>query len=267
MTAVQEPNTLSKVLSNDFNRRKLRRKTFSIRAYAQFLGLSPSTVHSLMSQKILGSPRLIGRIGKKIGLSDNEQRYFVCLSKMKISRDPKKRAEISREARMLDTRFNMLSEEEFALISKWYNYPVMELIKLKDASVDPVWIGRKLGITPREAEIALSTFQKLGVIEISESGQVIVNRDYIEIPSGVAFEPVRELHQTIIAKAKDAVTTQPKGTRSFSTTVVRFRKSDVEQVHEFVSKVRRDFCERFESGTGHDAVYSLNMNFFRLDSE
>ena len=93
-----------------------------------------------------------------------------------------------------------------------------------------------------------------------------MKRDYIEFPSN-QLSPARKLHQTLTQQAAKAVFDQPKSTRSFSSAVLRFRKTDIEEVHEFIAKFRREFCQKFENGTDHDSVYSLNMNFFRLDQE
>ncbi len=256
---------LAGVILQDFEQKKLARNGYSLRAYAKYLGLSHSTLHSLMKEESPGSPALIEKIAKKIGLNANERKYCSYISRLKTVRSSAKKLEIMQKAVLLNTRFNVLSKEEYEQICMWYNYPVMELIKIKGASLDPDWIAKKLGITSDEATIALESFQKLKIIEIKD-GQLIVKRDYVELPTG-AFEPARALHQTMIGKAREAVVTQPKGTRSFSNTVVRFRKSDMEEVHEFISKFRREFCLKFEGGLDHDSVYNLNVNFFRLDTD
>ncbi len=264
MSACQT-NTLARILGQDFDRRKKRKESYSLRSYAKYLGLSPSTLHSLMSEDSMGSPKLVEKIARKIGLNESEEQYVSHVSRLKNTKDPKKKKEILQKAVLLNTRFNTLTVEEYQLIGKWYYYPVMELIKTKGAVLDPAWIGKKLGITSEEARLSLESLQKLDIIEI-KNNQLIVKRDYVELPDGT-FLPGRELNQTLIQKAKEAALVQPKGTRSFSNTVVRFRKSDIKRAQEFITRFRREFCLEFESGRDHDSVYDLNVNFFRLDEE
>ncbi len=263
---IQPLNTLGKMLFQDFSRRKSNNPAYSIRGYARYLDISHSTLRFLMDEKTEGSPKLVQKIGKKLGLTSQEVKYFIQLSRLKKARHPEKKNQIYQGARVINTRFNTLSEKEFTDISQWYSYAVMELIKTKDAQLDPAWLANRLGILAEEAKGALSALQKLDIIGIQDGKKLIVKRDYLEFPDG-QFEAARTFHQTVTGKAKEATATQVKGTRSFSSAVVRFRKSDLPDVHEFIARFRREFCQRFEGGTDHDSVYALNLNFFRLDQE
>ena len=263
----QGMNDFVAILVQDFAQKRIRKENYSLRAYARHLGVSHSTLHALMTDGSGGSSKLIEKIGEKIGLSKSEKEYFAHLASLNVIKDSKKRAEILQKIALLDTRYNILGhEEQTQVFCKWYGFAVMELIKTKDASLDPAWIAKKLRITRSEVEKTLDALQKLEIIEIQENGQLLVKKDYVEL-SPTTVLPTRELHQVMIGKAGEAAMAQPKETRSFSETVLRFRKSDMEEVHQFISKFRREFALKFESGTGHDSVYSLNVNFFRLDSE
>lgn len=241
--------------------------SFSLRAYAKFLGLSPSTLHGAMKNGKGLSDSALTSVGARLMLSRTEVAYFRNLVRSNRMRNTKRKASALRQAAKYDTRYDLLSEEQFSSVSSWYCFAVMELAKLPTFKNDPRWIAKKLGITAKQAKGAIQALAILGILEEKEDGSITTVRDFVALPSGPPLPAARGFHAQFAEKARKAMVEQPKGTRNFSTLVLKFRRSDIERVDEKIRVFRREFSQEFESGIEHDTVYALAVQFFRLDRE
>lgn len=78
---------------------------------------------------------------------------------------------------------------------------------------------------------------------------------------------VHDLQEQLIKKSLNALTTHTPNQRNVSSVVLRFRRSDMENADRFLRRIRREFSDEFEQGGEHDSVYSLNIQFTRLDCD
>lgn len=255
------------LLNEGYEQRKRKNPSYSLRAYAQFLGVPRSTTFELMKGKISGQKKTVQKVGKKLGLTDTEILYFSLLIEIERTTKPQKRSELYKEAYCLHTRFNTISEDDFSFVARWYHFAVMELLKVKGASGDPSWIAKKLQIKVGEAKEALEALEKLNIVKIDSKGKIYIIKDFVSLPSGEPLSIAQDYHQTMIEKAMKAVKTQPKGTRNFSSMTFCFNKAELKDVDQFIKKMRMKFADRFVSGQEYDSVYSLNIQFVRLDRD
>lgn len=254
------------LLSELWIEKKNKNPNFSQRAYARYLDIPVSTLSVLQSKKTISESPLISKLGKKLGLSNDEIKYFSLLAKSEKTKDPKKKRELIKQALGLNTRFNTLSDEQFNYVASWYHFALMELIKTKDATFNPEWISQKLGIKIEEAEKALQALIDLKIIKI-QNNKLKVLKDYISLPTGASLPVAFNYHQEMIQKSLEATKTQTKEERNFSSVTLRVRRSDLPKVNELLRTLRREFCHELEEGEGHDSVYALNMQFIRLDKD
>jgi uncharacterized protein (TIGR02147 family) len=259
--------TISEILTQDFKRRQTRNRAYSFRAHARFLNLPPSTLLSIMNGKSRGSPTVLKKISKKLQLSESECLYLLKTSTLDRTKSARRRQSLLHEARRLDTRFNLISNEDFQHLGFWHCFAVMELIKLKGSKLQPAWIAKKLNIPEYQIEASLKALVSQKIIEITPRRELKILKDFITLPSGERLDLARNFHGELIRKAQDALFNQSENQRNISSLVLRFRSSDLPRVDEFIRNFRRSFSATFEEGEGHDSVYSLGIQFFRLDKE
>ncbi len=255
------------MLLHFYETKRKNNPSFSLRSYAKFLGLSPSTLHGAMKNGKGLSDSALDFVGARLMLSRTEVSYFRNLVRSNRMRNKKRKASALRQAARYDTRYDLLTEEQFASVSSWYCFAVMELVKLPTFKNEPRWIAKKLGITAKQAKESIQALSILGILETHEDGSITTTRDFVALPSGPPLPAARGFHAQFAEKARQAMLDQPKGTRNFSTLVLKFRRSDIERVDEKIRVFRREFGQEFESGTDHDAVYALAVQFFRLDRD
>ena len=258
--------SLADILSEQYLQKKTAKPSYSLRSYARFLGISPSTLHVLMSGNKTASKKTLTTIAKRAGLLKSEISYFSDLFEAKSAKTDDKKKTALRKARLHDSRQSLITDEEFQLIASWRHFALMELIKTQGFRNDADWIASRLRMPEKAVSHALEALEKLKVLRLNKDGTIDVLKDFVALPSGNPTLVAQNYHQTMVEEALDAIKNQPKGTRNFSSLVLKFRTLDISRVDEFIRKFRREFSIDFEEGEGHDAVYALAVQFFRLDS-
>ena len=257
--------SLADILSEQYREKRASKPTYSLRSYARFLGVSPSTLHVLMTGNKTASKKTLTKISKRAGLLKSEISYFSDLFEAKSAKTDDKKKIALRKARLHDSRQSLITDEEFQLIASWRHFALMELIKTQDFRNEPDWIAKRLKMSEKAVSQALDALQKLKVLQVNHNGVIEVLKDFVAVPSGKPTLVAQNYHQSVVEEALEAIKTQPKGTRNFSSLVLKFRTKDISRVDEFIRKFRREFSLDFEDGDGHDAVYALAVQFFRLD--
>lgn len=255
---------LPSLLQTDFELRKLRNPAYSLRAYARDLKLSSSTLHSLFTGDGIISAPTLTRLSKYFKFSEGEKAHVRSLNLAARAKKPERREQHLEDANSSETRFNSLTEEEFESAGGWHAFAVMELLQIRNAPGDAEAIAATLRLSLAEVKHVLAALTKLKVIAVN-AGAIRVLKTSIILPSGPPLRRARDAHREIMERALEAIETQPKGTRNFSTLILKFRKKDIAEADEFIRKFRRAFSRKFEAGTDHDSVYSLGVQLARLD--
>jgi uncharacterized protein (TIGR02147 family) len=255
-------NKAASILKAEFEKKRSKNAKYSLRAFARDLGISCAAASRLMNSKLGLSKKRALEIAVRLGFEDEEALYFSDLVTSENARSKKDKAEATRRLSEYNTRFNSMEIERFRVISKWYCLPVMELVRLHGEKATPKFLSKKLNISFPEASLALKALTSIGVIR---DRQVI--SDFIALPDGPPDQDIRRFHQDVLEKAKHAVATQPKKSRNIGCAIVRMRREDVDWASSELRKFRRRLAKRIEEGTGHDAIYALSTQLFRLDTD
>ncbi len=147
---------IQKLLVAELEVRKKRNPQYSLRAFALSLGVSPAQLSQIISGRRNITIKSLQKISQGLGLAPSEvENYLKDWSLQKLDfqhEDPKVR-----------NKKNLL-DDEFKLISEWYHFAILSLVKLRGASTQPEWIAAKLGISERVAEEAVRRLQRLKIL-------------------------------------------------------------------------------------------------------
>ncbi|MEW6057203.1 MAG: TIGR02147 family protein [Bdellovibrionota bacterium] len=252
-------------LQKQFEDRCSRNASYSLRAFARDLKLSPAGVSQILNGKQGVSPQTAETIARRLGLSSHECDYLVDLASSEFARSRK-----SKEAAIHRLRVRKpvppITLEVFKAISEWHHLALLELTMLKGFKSDAGWIARKLGISKKTVSLAIERLKMLGFLK-EQDGKLIQTTEYMATPSGVPSTAIRGFHQQVLRKAIDALHSQSVDERDFSSIVLPVSTNDMVEAKEWIKKFRREFMSRFGSAAEKDSVYCLSVQFFSLLKE
>ena len=138
---------------------------YSLRSFARALDVSSSALSAMLNGKRTITLSSIDRLGTAIGLEPKDiNRYKLAARQNKFGLG----AELASQE-----EFQQITLDTYAIISDWYHYAILELIRVKNFEPDVAWVCKSLGITKSEANIAIERLQRTGFLEITHSGKWI----------------------------------------------------------------------------------------------
>ncbi len=252
------------ILKEELESRCNRNPRYSLRSFARDLGMSSARLSEVLNGKAGISRQRAEHISKHIGLGKNDMELFCDLVDSKHARSKIKK-EIAK-ARLLKSKtpyYSQLQMDSFRVISDWYHFAILELTKVKGFIGTPVWISKALGITEMEAKLALERLFRLEQIK-NENSKIVACEDFTASPSGVPSEYIKKFHQQVLRKAENALFMQPVEKGDFSTTVMAFDSTQINEARKIIKDFRRNFSAESGIKTETDSVYCLSVQFFEL---
>lgn len=188
-------------------RKQKTHPSYSIRALARDIGVSPSYMNSVFSGKKPLPQKRLREIAKRL---DIDSVGLIVLKKSmaynKITTEEQDliRAEVIENGKESSINFIEKFKEEsanhLALWSHWYYIAILDLSTTITFKVDPVWIAKKLAIETRQASAALNfLIQQKYLVE--KNGRLQKADFLLRMPARKPNQTIREFHTQLMIKA------------------------------------------------------------------
>jgi predicted transcriptional regulator len=240
---------------DELEKRKEVNHRYSLRGMAKMLEISPGILSLYIKGKRKVTPEMIEHIGVKLGLGLEEVESFLKFEKFKTS-------EV--------IEYSQLELDKFKLVSEWYFGTIMQLPLLSDFEHSRSWVAKKLGLKTNVVKEAMSTLERMGLIEIDKK-----TKEWRKIVKGVISNVVPE--KTSEAAKRNMVQQHQqslyalehlgKNLRDHSGMTLPISKEDLPKAKEMIKKFRRQFLKEMSKNPNKDDVFQLNVSFFPLTSK
>lgn len=246
--------TFRKFLRDELKERSQKNASYSLRAFAKQLGISPAGLSKVMSGKMALSLSFIEKIGDKLKLTEEEiQKHQVTLL------SEKKNVSINGK------EFDVLDQDRFEVIKEWYHYAILNLLRVEDFKPSASWVARRLGITIGEVQEAVEKLQKVGLLKIDNNKWIDISSKFISHTNNKKFnDAAKENQKQLFAKALETIDEVDFKERNHTGTGIAFSLKDLDQVKDIIGKFRKEFASQFDKQHSADEVYQLSVAFFPL---
>jgi uncharacterized protein (TIGR02147 family) len=251
------------LLIREFEKRKSRNAKYSLRAYARDLGLQASKLSQILKGDCGLSVERGKEISKKLNLSDEERKLFLTYLEAHFSRSALVK---SRAKEKLTTSMNELqiALEQFRIISDWYHFAIIELLKVTDLEHSVQEISRRLGLDKKTTTTALERLETLGLAKKETHGWTVANGT-LSTTHDVPSRHIQEHHTQVMQKAMTALIEVPVKQRDFSTMMFAVEENQIEEAKDFINEFKDKFDLKFGNSKTGDRVYALGVQLFPLD--
>lgn len=254
------------IIKREFEARLTRNNRYSLRAFARDLKVAPAVMSDVLNKK-RGLSRASARsLAKNLGLNRDETNMFCDLVESKHARSKAARqnalVRLKSQKSVLLRSFD-LNQKSFEVVSEWYHFPILELLKTRDCIHTPLYIARRLGLHLHQVQAALERMQQLGLIVYSNN-RFLVKSDVFRTPDGVPSHIMKQHHEQFLKKAIAAIYTQHLDERDFRGLSIKCSIDDVsyvrDRLREFLLTLDRELSQNQDA----NEVYQLSTQFFRL---
>lgn len=231
------------LVQQEFVNRCRKNKNYSLRAYARSLGIAASPLSAMLRGKRPITAKMRQKLGAALGLSLEE---IGRLSAATVS----------------NNEYQQLTIDSYAVISDWYHYAILELLRVKSFKPSMAYIAKTLGISATEAQIAVERLQRVALLEIGANGKwkdTSINGLATNINGDLTSQASKQLQKQILEKGMESVDTLPLSVRNNTSLTVAIHPDDLPAAKERIKKFRRELCTFFEKNKNPTKVYHLGI--------
>lgn len=236
-----------RLLRDELARRTQRNPKYSLRAFAQSLGVSSSFLSKLMNGQRPFTERTLGLLSQHLSLSPVE------ISKLKDQLG---------ERQSWHLEFDSLDLDRFQLISDWYHFAILELSSVRGIVLSPKSISACLGITIHEAKAALERLKRLGLIDQDNELNPAPVRNFSTVGPSFTTAATRNQQRQILEMAIQALENVPFEERDQSSVTLAIPKSRITEAKKKIAAFRREMTEHLQRPGERDSVYHLSVSFY-----
>ena len=224
-------------LRDEFSRRLRANERYSIRAFAQAIGVDSSTLSQMMSGTRPVSLKKMKEISNKLGLT------------------------ISTGKEVKVGEFSTLDLDNFSVISDWHHFAILDLPLLKTFKSDEKWIARKLGLTVHETVAAVERLKRLGMLA-EEKGKLKKGKQFFtNYSEGQTSAALKEYQRQVIKKALHAVDNCAQDRKDITSITIAADSKKLKEAKERIKQFRRELCAFLEDGD-RDSVFHLALQLY-----
>ena len=246
-------------LQNEFLRRCEEDPKYSQRAFAQLLRCDHSSLAKILKGHRPLGKATIRRFADRLDLGPDEVQEFL--------RFRERSKKIPKQGCVpVTTEFSRLSMDQFQVISDWYHYAIVEVIRLSESRQDSKWIAKALSITTAEVDFALERLQRTGMLKIAPDGkrELASEGKFTNISQPFYSSGHRKLQKQILQKAITALETVPIAKRDQTSMTMAIDTARIGEAKELIRKFRRDLASFLARGETRDQVYHLSVSLYPL---
>ena len=242
-------------LQNELIRRCEKNPGYSLRSFARSLKMHPATLSHILRGKRKLSNRALHKICTALALSPEQ------IARFENSVSQKNKNNISS---LPLKNYNNLTVDTFHIISEWYHYAILELMRIKTFSPNPRWIAKTLGLTINEVSSAVERLKRLEMLEVTKDGQWINtsgNNSNLQ-PNNFTSVALRKFQKQILEKAILAMEEIPLGKREQSSMTFAMDAARMPIAIDRIKEFRRSLCQELDQGGPYNEVMHLSVSLY-----
>lgn len=246
-------NTMVKHIQNVFLERCRANEQYSLRAFARSLKVPASSLSEIINEKRPMTKTLQKKIGTALLMTEEQIAAFGAIEKARTPQES------------LEADYRQLALDSFYIISEWYHYGILQLIKIKNFKNDPKWIAKRLSIRSDEVELAIERLKRIGIIEETDGALIdVTNGHTSHLKSDFTNEQLRSFQIIALEKSITALKTIPIELRDNTSMTMAISKKSLPFAKEEIKKFRRKLTKKLESFAEPDEVYQLAISLTPL---
>lgn len=253
------------ILFKSFNRKKLKNPSYSQRALARDLSISPVFVTKILNGEKEIPPKRIKKFVKVLDMDVTAENLLYQSILFHTIPIPEVQNLLLHGFKI--SKLNIYEqnvEKKFSLLKNWYGLAILDLLTCQ-VNHDPKNMAKALGITVSEVEQTLAGLLDVGLIE-QHGTQFIKSAQHSFFPTTKSRKDVRDFHKQMLKKAYEALsnTSQEEYERRLVTGfTIATNPEKLEEAKRIIFDSLSEIALLLSEGTCKE-VYQYNVQLFPL---
>jgi uncharacterized protein (TIGR02147 family) len=248
-------------LEQKFYEKVKKISSYSLRSFANLLGVSPSYLSRVLRGERSLSVQTAIQIAGALTLPPKEREGFLNLVFQEQKKSKKKGPQ--QIASFDSSTDRQLSLDAFEVISQWYHYGITQLFCLEEFCEKESWMADMLGISTIEVRIALKRLQRLGIVDRDITGKLYRTATTLSTTTDIRSSGLRTFHKQILEKAITALEEVDIGKRDITSITMAINEDQLPKAKLEIKKFRKKLSRILETGT-QTQVYNLGIHLIPI---
>jgi uncharacterized protein (TIGR02147 family) len=242
---------LQDALKQEYKRRCDLNPSYSVRAYAQSLGINSGSLTSILNGKRSIGPKVAKKLLSELELSGWDKNKFF---KDQFGLNEPKRSNSKKLKRQLE-------EDEIELISSWEHFAILSYLETPQSKT-LVSISNKFNLPIGRCRQALERLARLNLISHEDGKWNLIGEDCdLETTHDIPNFAIRKAHKEYIQLASDSIEQHHVEDREIIGTTLAI---DPNKLPEAKKRIRTflDDLSKYMNETNKEEVYRINLQLF-----
>ncbi len=257
------------ILEHEFTQRSNKNSSYSLRAFANSLGINHGALSQLLSGKRVPSYKMMQKIIIELDLNATETFEFqksvvtayIAKNQERINPEFKKLAKSIRESKESVRNLNI---EKFKVIADWYHYAIFMMLQKDNFSLDLKAISKSLEIKEIQVKAAIERLELVGLIEIKED-EITCNFSNIDTKDKKLTSSAHKKRQRqILEKSIHALETHDISKRNHQCMTMAIDPEKLPQAKKKIQQFINELSNFLEGGKKTN-IYEFTTSLFSLE--
>jgi len=236
---------------------------YSLRAFAKFLGITPAFLSNLLKGKRSVTQSSIEKFSERLGLRPDDLAKFQNFH-FKGPRSPRSSGTRKPRPKSIPD-FNQVHLDQFEMISDWYHYAILELIRVRGFDPSPRWMAKALSVNIAEVHAALERLERLGMISRSADGKIQdTSKNYTTTGNPSTAVAFRNLQKGVLQKAIVALEELPIEKRDQTSLTMALDSKLIPKLKLMLKDFRKQLVSLQDESKDYDQVYHLSFSVYPI---
>lgn len=254
---MREQEQLQKLLNSKFLSFRSSNPSYSLRAFAKKLAMSPGAVSELLKGQRRASLRVAEKVADKLLLDPQERATLFEQFPQRL----KRRRSGQPEVQVL--KYRQLTSDQFELIAEWQHYAILSLMETVDFHASISWISKRLGISRVASEQAFKRLLRLGLVAKNTEGKYSLTSVRCRTTDDITSVSLRRAHAQNLENAKISLERDVVEKRDFTFITMAIRPDRIPQAKEKIRKFQDEISTLLEEAPQTE-VYQMCIQLFPL---
>ncbi|MFP5519022.1 MAG: TIGR02147 family protein [Bdellovibrionia bacterium] len=244
-----------KILKEELLRSKTKNPNYSVRSFAKRLKSSPSVVSEILN-------------GKRNLTYKNGSKFLEALAVSPLQKDKLLKGLVLKRRSLAGAssqeNYQLIEESaQFDVIANWYYFAILSLAETKTFKSDVEWIAQRLRIKKYEAEHAIRTLVKLGLLNETKNGKLETTGAQFRTSTDIPNAAVKKNHFDHLELLRQSLENDDMSVRDFSAMTLTFDPAKMDEAKKLIRDFRRQFTKLMETEETQE-VYRLSIQLIPL---
>lgn len=246
---------IQKTLRERLDELKLKNSSFSLRAFARLLEISPASLSEFLNGKRVLSEKMIKKIALKLSLSPSEYTELT----NKINNDKNKTSNTEQSLNLKDKV--QLQNDQYFLVADWHYYSILCLVETENFVKDYEWIAKRLNTSASKVKECFERLLRLGYLEFDKLGNLHYKDVEIQTSEDIPNTSLKRRHKENFEAATEQLYIDDVTKRDYSFMTLSIDPNQLPEVKRRIRKFQDELESFLEKGSKKE-VYEFCFQVF-----